>query len=60
MKIANIHEALTGAWHITDNSLPYLNEQGDSYKTERLAIKAARSSEQWTHRVANTGKIVKL
>jgi len=60
MKIANIHEALTGVWHITDNSLSYLNEQGDSYKTERAAIKAARSSEYWTHRVTSTGKIVKL
>jgi hypothetical protein len=59
-KIANIHESLTGDWHITDNSLDYLCEGSTSYKSERQAIKAARESEQWTHRVTRKGKTVKL
>jgi hypothetical protein len=59
-KIANIHEALTGDWHITDNSLDYLDERGASYKTERQAIKAARDCGQWTHRVTRKCKIAKL
>ena len=60
MKIANIHETPTGAWHITDNTFDHLDERGEGYNTERLAIKAARQSEYWTHRVTSTGKVVKL
>jgi hypothetical protein len=59
-KIANIHESLTGDWHITDNSLDYLDESGTSYKTERQAIKAAREAGHWSHRVTRKGKTVKL
>jgi hypothetical protein len=59
-KIANIHESLTGDWHITDNSLDYLCESSTSYKSERQAIKAARDCGHWTHRVTRKGKTVKL
>ena len=57
---ANIHEAPTGRWHITNNDLPHLDERGQGYRTEREAIRAARESGDWTHRVARNGKVVKL
>ena len=57
---ANIHESPTGRWHITDNALPYLDERGQSYPTERAAIRAARASGEWTHRVTRDGKVVRL
>tara|TARA_R110002020_G_scaffold414910_1_gene624370 strand:+ start:357 stop:548 length:192 start_codon:yes stop_codon:yes gene_type:complete len=59
-KIANIHQALTGKWYITDESLDYVSEGGNGYGTHRKAIKAARDGEYWTHYVNRTGKIVKL
>jgi len=59
-KTANIHESNAGKWHITDNALSYLDERGASYQSERAAIKAARESGQWTHRVNRAGKTVKL
>ena len=58
--VANIHEAPTGLWHITDDAASYLDESGKGYKTERLAIAAARQSGQWTHRVNRNGQIVKV
>ena len=39
MKVANIHEAPNGTWHITDNALDYLDERGIEHGTERQAIK---------------------
>jgi hypothetical protein len=59
-RIANIHEAQNGTWHITDNALDYLDERGVGHGTERQAIKIARNSGNWTHRVTSKGKIVKL
>ena len=59
-RVAYIHEALTGKYHITDNDLPYLDERGAAYSSKRSAIKAARDGGHYTHRVNNTGKIVKL
>lgn len=60
MKTANIHEALTGQWHVTDNDLDYLDERGNGYASERKAIKAVRECGEWSHRVNAKGKIVKL
>jgi hypothetical protein len=59
-KVANIHESIAGNWYITDNSLDYLDERGVGHGSERQAIKMARESGQWTHRVTRAGKIVKL
>lgn len=59
-RTANIHEAPTGLWYITDNALDYLCEFGSCWKSERSAIKAARDSGYWTHRVNRDGRIVKL
>ena len=58
--VANIHEAPTGRWYITDDSANYLDESGTGYKSEREAIKAARESGQWTHRVNRQGNVVKI
>jgi len=57
-KVAYIHESLTGQWHITDDSLDYLDEGGQSYQSKREAIAAAREGD-WTHYNA-TGRIVRL
>ncbi len=57
---AYIHEAPTGRWHITDDALDYLDERGRGHKSERAAIKAARESGQWTHRVNRKGAVVAL
>jgi len=59
-RVANIHEALTGRWYITDDSAPYLDESGYGYASERAAIKAARESGKYTHRVSRIGRIAKL
>ena len=58
--VARIHQASTGRWHITDDSLPHLDERGASYSSERAAIRAARESGEWTHRVNKAGDIVRL
>ena len=58
--VARIHEAPTGRWHVTDDSLPHLDERGASYPSERAAIRAARESGEWTHRVNRNGEIVRL
>ena len=60
MKVANIHEAPNGTWHITDNALDHLDERGIGHGSERQAIKIARLSGEFTHRVTRSGKIVKL
>ena len=58
--VANIHEAPTGRWYVTDDSANYLDESGTGYKSEREAIKAARESGQWSHRVNRQGNVVKI
>lgn len=58
--VARIHEAPTGRWYLTNDAMNYLNESGRSYKSEREAIKAARESGEYTHRVGPGGKVVKL
>lgn len=58
--VARIHQSLTGRWHITDDSLPYLDERGASYPSERAAIRAARDSGEWTHRINRRGRVVRL
>ena len=58
--VANIHNAPTGRWHITPNHLPYLDERGPGYQSEREAITAARASGDYTHRIDRRGLPVKL
>ena len=58
--VARIHQAPTGKWHITDDSLPHLDERGQSFPSERAAIRAARESGEFTHRVNKAGDIVRL
>ena len=60
MKVANIHQSLTGQWHVTDNNLDYLSERSSGYASERQAIKAVREANYWSHRVNSRGKFIKL
>ncbi len=57
--VARIHQSLTGRWYITDDSLPHLDERGPSYPSERAAIRAARETGEYTHRIRN-GKAIRL
>jgi hypothetical protein len=59
-KIARIHQAPTGRWHVTDDALDYLDEGGKGYASERDAIRAIRAEGDYTHRVAKNGKVVKI
>lgn len=58
--VVRIHEAPTGLWHLSDNSLPYLDESGPGYRSTREAIAAARDSREWTHRVGPNGRLIRL
>lgn len=58
--VARIHNAPTGQWHITPNHLPYLDERGPAYQSERDAIDAARDSGNYTHRIDRRGLPVPL
>lgn len=57
--VARVHEAPTGQWYITDDSLDYLDERGYGYKSERAAISGAREL-GFSHRIARNGKTVKI
>ena len=55
-RIAYIHEAPTGLWHISDHDSDTLDERGDGYYSRRSALLAVRASDDWTHYVAPSGK----
>lgn len=59
-KVAYIHQAPTGLWHVTADSLGRLDETGDGFYTESGAIRAARESGEFTHRISQAGRLVKL
>ena len=59
-RIANIHQAPNGVWHVTDDAYEYLDETGPGYWSEQDAIRAVRKSRWWTHRIDRRGEIVRL
>ena len=57
--VARIHQAPTGRYYITDDALPYLDESGNGYPSERIASKQAREL-GYNHRLNRHNKTVKL
>ena len=59
-RVAYIHKASTGYWHISDNEREILSEEGIGYDNERAAIKAARQDGWFTHRIDLKGRLKKI
>lgn len=66
-RVARIHEAPTGRWHVTDDALDHLDESGRGYPSRVAAVRALREHNEcpqgqprWTHYLAPDGRKVRL